>query len=114
MLVLQFLLALGLAMLAHARMSTEFVTHAVDVFEIMDFLVFNVVSTELRDPATRVTNRTISCMFTLLATTMKMTDIALVTFADPNANTTIKCGEAWTNDNTPFNYVYCGNGPNAK
>ena len=42
MLVLQFLLALGLAMLAHARMSTEFVTHAVDVFEIMDFLVFNV------------------------------------------------------------------------
>ncbi|KAK0124479.1 hypothetical protein ONS95_009431 [Cadophora gregata] len=96
MLVFQFLLALGLVMLAHARMSTDFVTHAVGVFEIKDFLVFNVVSTELRDPSTRATNRTIS-----------------FTFTDPNANTTIQCGEAWINNNTPFNYVYCGNGPNA-
>lgn len=61
MLLLQLVLVLGFAMLSQAKMSTDFETHAVGVFEVKDFLIFNVVSTENRDPATRIANRTISC-----------------------------------------------------
>ncbi|KAH9222734.1 hypothetical protein DL95DRAFT_454224 [Leptodontidium sp. 2 PMI_412] len=100
MLLLQLVLVLGFAMLSQAKMSTDFETHAVGVFEVKDFLIFNVVSTENRDPATRIANRTISFVF-----------------ADPNANSTIKCEDGWTKsatvDNTPFSYIYCGSGPNS-
>ncbi|KAH7360727.1 hypothetical protein BKA65DRAFT_533974 [Rhexocercosporidium sp. MPI-PUGE-AT-0058] len=96
--LLQLFLTLGLAMLSQAKMSTDFETHALGVFEIKDFLIFNVVSTETHDPAAKIANRTISFIF-----------------ADPNANSTIKCEDGWTKsdsvDNTPFSYIYCGAGP---
>lgn len=119
--LLQLFLALGLAMLAQAKMSTEFAefkTHAVGVFDIKDFLIFNVISTENRDPSTRILNRTISCKFTLMLLKGRtFADPFSVVFADPNGNSTIKCEDGWTKsstvDNTPFSYIYCGAGPNA-
>ncbi|KAI9048962.1 hypothetical protein LZ554_006811 [Drepanopeziza brunnea f. sp. 'monogermtubi'] len=92
--VLQLLLVLSFALLSQARLSTEFVSHAVGFFEIKDFLISDVVYTEVNNRRRQTSNHTLSFHFT-----------------DPNANSSISCSDSWLKDangnHFPSNYVYC-------
>ncbi|PBP22726.1 hypothetical protein BUE80_DR006397 [Diplocarpon rosae] len=79
--ILQIILILGFAVLSQAKSSDMFVSHAVSVLDIKDFLIRDIISTEVIDHTSNTVNRTLS-----------------FTFSDPNANTTTRCADGWKKD----------------
>ncbi|OWO92949.1 hypothetical protein B2J93_3113 [Marssonina coronariae] len=90
----QFLPILGFAGLSQTKPSAMFVSHAASALDIQDFLISEVISTEVEDRTLKTWNRTLSFIF-----------------SDPNANTATKCASGWYKDSTadraPYSYVYC-------
>ncbi|PBP28729.1 hypothetical protein BUE80_DR000254 [Diplocarpon rosae] len=102
--ILQIILILGFAVLSQAKSSDMFVSHAISVLDIKDFLIRDVIFTEVKDETSNTLNCTLSCLLALICE-------GRITFSDPNANTTTRCADGWyknsTADRTPYSYVYC-------